>query len=176
MPLLTPDMLRAACLASFGSAVAVWDVRRRRVPNTLVLAGLLCGLGLAAAEGLPALAAAGVGAMAFSGPLMLCWLVGWVGAGDAKSALAFGALLGMPAALAALELGTAAGALAALACLVLGLPAALRRVVEGRRRAPGASAATAAGCLPVWDRSLPYAAFLALGSALALLPVPWLRP
>lgn len=93
---------------------AAFDLRRRRVPNWLVVTALLAALFrgwqegghgggvLAAAEG----AASGAA-------LVLPWLLGWVRAGDVKLAMAAGALAGWPEALGVVLVGVAAAGVGA---------------------------------------------------------------
>lgn len=85
----------AALLAAFSLLVAVWDAKVRRVPNTLAVAALLCGLAAGtAAGGLAGLSRAALGAAAGLGFTVPLWLLGWCGAGDCKAAAALCAFLG----------------------------------------------------------------------------------
>lgn len=75
---------------------ATWtDVRERRIPNLLCLAGMLAGLAawalVAGLDGFTS-AAAGLG-IAFAVTLPF-WLLGWMGAGDVKLCAAVGACTG----------------------------------------------------------------------------------
>lgn len=75
--------------------LAVWfDVRERRVPNSLTVPGLIIGLAIGALGGWGALGwALGGAAFGFFFALPF-FLVGGLGAGDLKLLTAFGALLG----------------------------------------------------------------------------------
>lgn len=163
---------RWGLLGGLAVAVAVGDVRHRIIPNGLVAGGLVAALAAAAAT--RSLGTAFLGAAVFGGPLTLLWGVGAVGggagligAGDAKAALAFGALLGMPGALAGLWWGAVAGGLLALASVGSGLWQARREfwAVLRSRGVSGCLAAMAAD--PVWTRGIPYGAALAAGSLAA---------
>lgn len=127
----------AALVAGVGwaIAVAVVDVRRRRVPVALVVAGLI-PVGIAAwATGRPVPAlAGGLGLFALY-LLMAVIRPGAVGAGDVKLAAPVGALSGIPGWEAWALAGIVAFVLSALIGLVLALA---RRPVthEGRSVVP----------------------------------------
>ncbi|MFB3829726.1 MAG: prepilin peptidase [Bryobacteraceae bacterium] len=84
-----------AVLAALVIAAAAYDIRFRRIPNRLSLAGFLAGLAMNTAfggwEGLKA--SAGGFALAFCGYLLL-YLIHAMGAGDVKLMGAVGALAG----------------------------------------------------------------------------------
>jgi prepilin peptidase CpaA len=94
-----------ALLALIVTACAV-DLRERRIPNVVCVAGLLAGLLLQATlpldgtfaaigPGAIGLAAAGAGALAMLGAGLLLWRVRLFGAGDAKLLVAVGAYVGI---------------------------------------------------------------------------------
>jgi prepilin peptidase CpaA len=95
---------------------AAWtDVRSRRIPNVLVVAGLFVGLVLRGLAGGGALLDAGGGAVVALGIGVAAYATGALGAGDAKLLCAAGAYLGLarlPEALVLIAL--AGGALALL--------------------------------------------------------------
>jgi len=105
-----------ACGLFLGLALAAgaFDLRSRRIPNWLTMAGALAGVGLAAAGGSERAiqSALGLGVALVVG--LVLFQLRAVGAGDAKLLAAFGAwfgLRGLPAAFLAM---TAGGAILAL--------------------------------------------------------------
>lgn len=111
-----PAVLTA--LALVVGAASVWDLRQRRIPNGLVLLGLLAGLGLGAAgAGLAGVGAALAGAAVAFAALILPFSRGWLGGGDVKLVMACGSLLGWQGALATAVLGAALHGLVALGAL-----------------------------------------------------------
>ncbi|WP_198970034.1 A24 family peptidase [Xylophilus sp. ASV27] len=155
-----------ACLLLLLLAVWVHDWRRRRVPNRLVLAGLLAG----AAALLPGVhQPLGVGPwQALAGMLVgfFCLLpfypLGWMGAGDVKFAGVLGLWFGVQPLLPIWCLASLLAALHALAWVALRrhpLPPLLQRALEGQRGpadTPGADQAP--------RRCIPYAAYLAMAA------------
>jgi prepilin peptidase CpaA len=80
--------------------VAVYDFRKRRVPNVLVLAGAAVALAAVASGAQPfgvGWAAAFIGAAAGFGFLLLFYVTGLMGAGDVKFAGALGLWVGLQA-------------------------------------------------------------------------------
>jgi prepilin peptidase CpaA len=175
--LATPQAVVAGVLfAGLLTAVARWDIRSRRIPNRLVGALVVAGIGAAVTVlrdpvGLAGLVSGAALGLAMWGPF---WLLRVVGAGDVKLAAAIGVWLG-PAGV------VEASALAALAGGVLALGVLARR---GRLRALAVSLALWAGALrhgrvtkPLANSAtevLPYGVALAVGAVLAgWLPVTW---
>lgn len=106
-------------------AAAVVDLRRGHVPNWLTYPAILIGLaGHAAAGGIRpsgdemGLTGALVGFAVGFGPLLLCWLAGGVGGGDAKLMGAVGALGGWRLVLGAMLYGFVIAGLMAVVVMV----------------------------------------------------------
>ncbi len=112
--------LESAALVTLVLLVAsLTDLRDRLVPNRLTLGAGLCGLVLAAVEGLPVLATAALAATALSLPLLLVSLArpDGLGMGDVKLVAVLGICLGwqaVPALFAGLLLAGMAGLLLCL--------------------------------------------------------------
>jgi len=133
---------------------AAWtDLRSRRVPNPLVLAGLAAGTACAAWGGRQSLFAAAAGLALGSLFLFPAFLLGGVGGGDVKALALIGFFAGPSLLLTAFFWGAVAGGAAALAAL-------LARSLFRRR-----SAATPASTRPV---TLPYAGILFLAAAVVM--------
>jgi prepilin peptidase CpaA len=101
-------------------AAALWDIRKRRIPNSLSAAVMVAGLGSAAlGEGWRA-ALSGLGSAILTVILMwLPWCKGRIGGGDVKLAAAAATWVGL-ARLPEYLLGTAlAGGVVALVCYAL---------------------------------------------------------
>lgn len=83
-----------ACLLAWLTALSVFDIRERRLPNWLTLPGAVVVLGVAAAagRGVPAV----LGAVGLAGLYLVVHLVApaAMGAGDVKLAVGVGALTG----------------------------------------------------------------------------------
>ena len=99
---------------------AGWDVAQRRIPNPLVLCGLLLGPALVAFEGgthalIPCLAGFAL-ATAISFPQ---WMLKWMGGGDAKLFMVVGATLGPLPFLSAVVYSLAANGVLAVVMLAL---------------------------------------------------------
>jgi prepilin peptidase CpaA len=85
-----------AVLLLLAVLAAVWDLRTRRIPNWLVLAGLVAGFGLnGLMEGLSGLSLAGVGMLVAFGVYFVLYLLHAMGAGDVKFMAAIGSLVGV---------------------------------------------------------------------------------
>jgi prepilin signal peptidase PulO-like enzyme (type II secretory pathway) len=139
-----------AVLALFGllfAAVAVHDVRHRRIPNAVTYPAIIAGTGLALLQPLGpwwTFVVAGAAAGVSIGALAL--LTGGIGFGDAKLAIVVGLLLGWPSVLIGLFVAFAVGALMGVALTVAG------RLGRGE--------------------SLPFAPALAIGALVGLLGGP----
>ena len=73
---------------------ALFDIKERRIPNWIVLFGLVAGLVLGAIQGGAHLMSSGAGVLTGIFVLMVPFAFGWMGAGDVKFFAAVGALLG----------------------------------------------------------------------------------
>jgi prepilin peptidase CpaA len=88
-PVIVAALLVLAVLA------AIWDLRTRRIPNWLVLAGLIAGFVLnGLLFGLHGLALAALGMITGFGIYLLLFLLHAMGAGDVKLMAAVGSLVG----------------------------------------------------------------------------------
>jgi len=162
-------ILRGLAVIGVGGLAGGFDVRQRRVPNALSAVGLIVGMTLAALQGWMSLGGAAVGAAMFGGPMVVFWLCGWCGAGDAKIGFALGALLGFPLAATGLLLGTvSAGAFCAL-IIVYSLARSAPEVWRSVRGDGLLGAWVRVRVNPVWGYGQPYALFLGVGSVAALL-------
>jgi prepilin peptidase CpaA len=165
-----------ACVLSVAAIACIWDVRTRRIPNSLTFgaAALALGYGLASG-GLAGLGNAAAGWLVGFALFVPFFLLGGMGAGDVKLLAALGAWLGPETAVwAALYAGLAGGPLAVAAALLKGrLRQTLNNLwclivfwrVAGIQPMPGLTLRTAQ------SPRLPYAVPIAAGAAVAL----WLR-
>jgi prepilin peptidase CpaA len=99
-------------------AAAWWDIRDRRVPNRLTLAGLVAALVLRAPLGVDAVLSGAAGFGVALAVALVFYALGAVGGGDAKLLAMVGAFLGLaplPGALAYIVLLGAAMAIVAMA-------------------------------------------------------------
>lgn len=93
-----------------------FDIRYRRIPNSLVLPLLLSGLLLGfLTAGVPGLIASAQGLLLGFGLMLLPHLLGALGAGDVKLFAALSAVLGMPLVLPTFVIVLVTGAVLALA-------------------------------------------------------------
>lgn len=73
----------------------IWDLRTRRIPNWLTLAGLIAGFALnGVLYGLAGLGRAGIGMLTGFGIYLLLYLLRAMGAGDVKFMAAIGSIVG----------------------------------------------------------------------------------
>ena len=85
----------SAALLVLAVLAAVWDLRTRRIPNWLVLGGLIAGFGLNGfLFGLEGLGIAGLGMLVGFGIYLVLHLLHAMGAGDVKLMAAVGSLVG----------------------------------------------------------------------------------
>jgi leader peptidase (prepilin peptidase)/N-methyltransferase len=106
-------------LVAYFAAIIAIDLEHRKVLNRMTGAGLLAGLGVAAAGLGPSRPTALLGALAgFLALWLPALLLPGLGMGDVKLAAVIGALVGFPAVFDALALGVAAGGLAAAVLLL----------------------------------------------------------
>jgi prepilin peptidase CpaA len=80
-------------LTTLGLA-ALFDIRERRIPNWVILFGLITGLVLGAFQSGTQFISSAAGFLAGILALMVPFAFGWMGAGDVKFLAAVGALLG----------------------------------------------------------------------------------
>jgi prepilin peptidase CpaA len=76
------------------SVAALLDIKERRIPNWVILVGLISGVVLGGFQGPTQLLISVVGFVAGILALLVPFAFGWVGAGDVKLFAAVGALLG----------------------------------------------------------------------------------
>jgi prepilin peptidase CpaA len=123
-------------------AAALWDIRRRRIPNLLCAAVLLSGaLSTLLGEGWQA-ALSGLAAVFLT--IALCWvpwLRGWVGGGDVKLAGAAAAWVGLGLLHEYLLATAVIGAVVALVCYLLSSRPARQEIAANLKLA-------AAGVMP----------------------------
>jgi prepilin peptidase CpaA len=119
MPLATlaQTFVFVACLA----AIAGWDLRRRRIPNSINIATAVLGLAAALATGsLTAVGQALAGGALLFALLVIAWRQRWIGGGDVKLGAALGTWLGPIGGLYAMCVGVALGGVLAGFLLVRG--------------------------------------------------------
>ena len=109
---------------------ALWDIRKRRIPNILSASVLLCGLAstLVGEGGIPALS--GLGAVVVT--VAICWVPwtrGRIGGGDVKLAAAAAAAVGVRFLVEYLLATALIGAVVALICYSLSKRAVRREIV-----------------------------------------------
>lgn len=172
-----PEITAMAVWIGLGGLIAllvlavVSDVRQRRIPNGLVLAGLAAGLAvhLWGGGGWGLLSALG-GSLLLLGLTFPLFALGWLGAGDVKLLTAVGAFATWHYALAVLlAVGLAGGVVGSLAMIWgLGLGGWWQRIGAlvglsfAERRPPTLAPANGAGV------EVPYAVAIALGTAGAI--------
>ena len=165
----------AWALALWLVVAIVFDFRKRRIPNWLVLAGLSMAL-LAMAIGMqPAaqdwLDAFGAGALAFT-VMLVFYATGLMGAGDVKFAGALGLWVGMQGLLPIWITSSVLAALHGLAWLALKRwpvwPALFLALSAPEKMAMGSSAGAMSADVEhatrKRERHIPYAAYLAIGA------------
>lgn len=169
-----PEMTAMAGWAGLGGLVALlllavaFDLRQRRIPNGLVLAGLAAGLAvhLWGGGGWGLLNALG-GSLLLLGLTFPLFALGWLGAGDVKLLTAVGAFVTWHYALAVLLAVALAGGVVGSLAMIWGLGlggwwqriGALVGVSMAQRRAPTLAPGSGPGV------EVPYAVAIALGTA-----------
>ena len=116
---MSAEMAATLAFAAVMTLALVWDVRERRIPNTLIVSGLVLGFGLRVIGGLPALGTGLAGAalaLVLTFPL---FALRAMGGGDVKLFVVAGMFLGPKAFLLALLASALVGG-------VLGLAVALQ--------------------------------------------------
>ena len=84
-----------AALLIVAAVAGIWDLRTRRIPNWLVLSGLVAGFGLNGfLYGLAGLGTAAIGMATGFGIYLILHLLRAMGAGDVKFMAAVGSLTG----------------------------------------------------------------------------------
>jgi len=127
--MLLPGVTRGL-LAVFLIAAALWDIRRRRIPNFISAAVLLTGLaGALLGPGWKS-ALSGLGATFLT--ILICWVPwtkGRIGGGDVKLAAAAAAAVGLSFFVEYLLATALIGAVVALICYFLSKRAVRREIV-----------------------------------------------
>ena len=164
-------VMAAAAVIILGLAVRE-DLIRHRIPNALIVAGLVLGLGLGAIEGgLSAFVSSAGGGLVGCAALLPFYLLRGMSAGDVKLMGAAGTFLGPSAALLAAALALVAGSALAVAIVIWRLIEP-RVLLEAPSSGTVAAAWRAAATVSVVRKErFPYAVAIAIG-ALATL---WIR-
>ena len=157
--------IATTCLLAFVGTVAVVDLRTRRIPNQLTLAGMFTGLAVNLITFGPASVVMSAGGlMAGCAVFLPLYLLGGMGAGDVKAMAAVGVFVGAKGALLAAGWILVTGAIAAL--LLWAARRAFTRPVASSScdAADGRSLAARPASL-----RFPYGASIACGTVAALL-------
>ena len=130
---------------------AGWDLAKRRIPNPLILFGLLLGLAFGGLTGgLNGLGFAFLGALVAFALTFPQWAMRWMGGGDAKLMMVVGAFLGPIGVVSALVYATCVHGLVALGMLLLrGIGQRIGRDLLQDPRAPMAVAITIGASLAI---------------------------
>jgi prepilin peptidase CpaA len=154
----------------FMAIVAAYDLRERRIPNRLNLAGLVVGLTLQMALGGVQGFFAGVSGFAVGfAILFLPFAAGMVGGGDVKFVAAVGAYLGWELLLVGLGIGVVVGGVVGATSLIR-----RRRFVKALRGLAADLMCLASGVRPTTLKStdavetVPYGVMLAMGLAVSV--------
>jgi prepilin peptidase CpaA len=164
------DMVAAVAFTLLLAGACVSDVRARRIPNVIVAAVFLGGLGYAFAVLSPGAALGRVlsGSAVGLALWLPFWLIGVLGAGDVKLAAASGAWLGAAGTVEASLLAAVAGGLLAVWALVRqgGITAAAARF--GAWLLASRATSTLAPELTPRERRVPYGLAIAAGAVVAI--------
>ena len=165
-------------------AASFTDVRREKIPNWITYPGVLVGLvGHALSGGLMGdgplelgLAGSAVDLAVGFLPLMVAWLAGGIGGGDAKVMGAVGALTGWRFTLAAMLYGFATAAVMALAVMIA--KKTTRRTLGRVWRFLVLLMAPGRPVDPATESSskIPFGLALCIGAAVALIEAVWRGP
>jgi len=99
--------LATTVLILHAGLAAVWDIAQRRIPNWLIVSGLLFGIAFnAQSSGLAGLGFAVLGALTALAVLIGPFAIRWMGGGDVKIAMVCGAFTGWSGALHIILVGT----------------------------------------------------------------------
>lgn len=168
-----PEQLLIPVLLAYVIAVAVTDLRHRRIPNGLTLAAAAAGLVLnGLGGGIAGLASAGLGLAVALGAFLPMYAGRGLGAGDVKAMAAVGAIVGAPAVFITIGFTLVGGAIAAIAVLALAgelVPAVQRlhaNLLLAKAGGPMASIRPVDGATA--GRRFPYGLAIAGGSVAAL--------
>jgi prepilin peptidase CpaA len=168
------QMMATATLAALLIVAALTDLRTRRIPNHLILTGLIISLTLQIlAGGMAGMVAWGLGLLAGGSLFMLLYAMRAMGAGDVKLMAMAGAFLGPASAFGALLTTLVAGGM--LALLVTLLSGSLRHTLSNvRMMAINTLFKTIQGIAPQIDAvpasagNLPYGVAIAVGTLVHL--------
>lgn len=135
-----PSLAVDAVLAVLVGLATVWDLSQRRIPNPLIVVGLLLGAALhTQASGFAGLGLSFLGAAVALAALIVPFAMRTVGGGDVKLLMVVGAFVGWRGALHVLILGTVAHGVVALAWVgARALRKQLGRPVSDDNRVPHA--------------------------------------
>lgn len=165
---MTHTATSLAVLAALMTVAVYWDVRFRRIPNVLALgiaaAGLLASLHAGGLRAAGAALLVGLGTGAF---LFLVWTRGRIGAGDVKLAAAAAVWVGYEGLALFLLAGGLAGGLVSIACYALSAPRARSEIRANLVQAGLGGGLSSPASASVGRVSVPYAAAIALGVAVA---------
>ena len=115
---MSPSLAILATASVFVCACVARDIRVRRIPNALTLAGIVIGFTLnGALFGVPGVMSSAAGLLVSVALLLFPFALGGIGGGDVKMMGAVGAILGPKLALISLACGLGLGGLIMLAHL-----------------------------------------------------------
>jgi prepilin peptidase CpaA len=165
MDVMQPVTLYVAL--AFMVIVAAFDLRERRIPNVLNLAGVVIGLGLQlAVDGVHGFFAGVSGFAVGFAILFLPFVAGMVGGGDVKFVAAVGAFLGWRLLLVGLGIGVVVGGVVGAVTLIR-----RRRFTQAMRGLAADLVCLSSGVRPTTLKSteavetVPYGVMLAMGLA-----------